>query len=152
MSKTVKFGTILCIPLAARGALIKHWIPTEHSYNSKESLPQRIHILVTSAPSKAHFPFCTDFRTKSPQRVCLCWGSQLSQKRKTEIWMQFSIFTTSKLCFIASEQRITIQHRGTGCWPAHVNILTSGTHASAAFLTPLMCAHFLLEPLWMLLN
>ncbi|KAJ6668312.1 hypothetical protein lerEdw1_015689 [Lerista edwardsae] len=114
-NETVKFGTLLYIPLAVRGALIRHSIPIVRSCNSEESLPQRIHIRVTRAPSKAHFPFCTDFRTKSPQRACLCWGSQLSQKRKTEIWMQFSIFTTSKLCFIASEQRITIQHRGTGC-------------------------------------
>ncbi|XP_025045340.2 FYVE, RhoGEF and PH domain-containing protein 5 isoform X2 [Pelodiscus sinensis] len=51
-------------------------------------------------------------RIKSPQRVCLCWVSQLPQKRRKEVWMQFSIFTTSKPCFIASVRRITIQHRG----------------------------------------
>ncbi|XP_042307648.1 FYVE, RhoGEF and PH domain-containing protein 5 isoform X2 [Sceloporus undulatus] len=56
-------------------------------------------------------------RIKSPQRVCLCWASQLPQKRMTGIRMQSSTFTTSKLCFIASEQRITIQHRdGLKSW------------------------------------
>lgn len=30
------------------------------------------------------------------------------------MWVQFSISITSKLCFIASEQMITTQHRGKG--------------------------------------
>ncbi|XP_043408016.1 FYVE, RhoGEF and PH domain-containing protein 5 isoform X1 [Chelonia mydas] len=51
-------------------------------------------------------------RIKSPQSLCLCWVSQLPQKRRKEVQMQFSIFTTSKPCFIASARRITIQHRG----------------------------------------
>lgn len=54
------------------------------------------------------------FRTKSPQKVCLCWVSLLPQKKRKDAWVQFSISITSKLCFIASEQMITVQHRGKG--------------------------------------
>lgn len=53
-------------------------------------------------------------RTKLLRKVCLYWVSPLPQKRRKETWIQFFISTTSRRSFIASEQRITIQHTGMG--------------------------------------
>lgn len=61
--------------------------------------------------------FLCAFRTKLPQKACLCWVSPSPQKRRKEAPTRFSISTTSRLCFTASERRTTARHRGTGCTP-----------------------------------
>lgn len=93
-------STLLLLQNCHRGEVVSFAFQEEPSNCYKPSL----YILVC---------FFT-FRTKLLQKVCLCWVSPLPQKRRKEAWIQFFISTTSRPSFIASEQRITIQHIGMG--------------------------------------